>query len=97
MEKKMTLNEIEKKANYFEGKTLNTYTTEEVNKKILEILNKCIKNNIKIELTEKDFIKIVNIYYELYNTYNPKFLRDIADNSINKLDFYKIIKKLNLI
>lgn len=93
----MTLNEIEKKANYFEGKILNAYTTEEVNKKILEILNKCIKNNIKIELTEKDFIKIVNIYYELYNTYNPKFLKDIADNSINKLDFYKIIKKLNLL
>ena len=90
----MTLNEIEKKANHFEGKMLNTYTEKEANIKILEILNKCIKNNIKIELTEKDFIRIINIYYELYNTYDPKFLRDIADNSTNKLDFYKIIKNL---
>lgn len=90
----MTLNEIEKRANHFEGKMLNTYTEKEVNIKILEILNKCIKNNIKIELTEKDFIRIINIYYELYNTYDLKFLRDIVDNSTNKLDFYKIIKNL---
>ena len=42
----MTLNEIEQKANHFEGKT---YFPQEINKRTLDILNKCIENNIKIE------------------------------------------------
>lgn len=77
-------------------KTLNTYTTEEVNKKILEILKKCIENNIKIELTKKDFIKIVNIYYELYHKYDFNFLKDVIERSTNKIDFYKIMNMLDL-
>lgn len=90
----MTLNEIEKKVNHFEGKTIVTYTKEEINKRILEIIGKCIENNIKIQLTEIDFIKIANIYYELYNKYDFKFLKDVANNSVNELNFYKIIDML---
>ena len=91
----MTLNEIERKANHFEGKMLDSYATKEVNKKILEIIKKCIENNIKIELTEKDFIRIVNIYYELYRKYDFKFFKEVINNSTNKIDFYKIMKMLN--
>lgn len=90
----MTLKEIEKKANHFEGKTINIYSTQEINEKILEILNKCIENNIKVELTEKDFVKIANIYYALYHTYNFQFLKEITNISLNKFDYYKIIKNL---
>ena len=90
----MTLKEIEKKANHFEGKTLNVHSTKEINKKILEILNKCIENNIILELTEKDFIEITNIYYDLYHTYNYQFLKKIANISLNNLDYYKIMKNL---
>ena len=35
--------------------------TEEINKRILEILEKCIENNIKIELNEKDYRSLFHI------------------------------------
>ena len=90
----MTLNEIEKKANHFEGKIISIYNVKEVNKRILDIIRKCVNNNIKLDLNERDFVKILNIFYELYHTYDFNFFKEVANNSVNELDFYKIIKML---
>ena len=35
------------------------------------------------------------MYYELYHKYNFNYFKRIANNSNNKLDYYKILKKLN--
>lgn len=91
----MTLNDIEKKASHFLCQTLITYSSKEINKRVLELLKICVENDIKLDLNEKDFVKIANMYYELYSTYDLNFLKSIADAWENKLDFYQIMKLLN--
>ena len=90
----MTFKEIEKKAFTLKGKTINPVNKTELNKNIIEILKMCVDNNIKLELSENDFIKILNIYYELYNKYYDGFLKKVAEQSNNQINFMKVINNL---
>ena len=88
----MTFKEIEYRAQHFEGKTIDPLDNNEINKNIMAILKMCVEKNTKLNLSERDFVKILNIYHELYDKYYDEFLKQVANLSVNKLDFVKILK-----
>ena len=88
----MTFKDIEKKANNFKGQTNISPTNLEEN--IIELLKICLKENIKIELTEKDFVKIINIYYNLYHVYYDDFLKQLKNQSPNSINLSKVLNIL---
>ena len=90
----MTFNEIEKKSFTLKGKTINSVDKTEINKNIIEILKMCVDKNIELDLNEKDFITIINIYYELYHKYYDEFLKKVAQQSINSINFMKVMNEL---
>ncbi len=90
----MTLKEIENQVSQHEEGTIMTHKQEITEKRVLEMIVKCIKNNIKIDLTENDIVRIANMYYDIYHKYNLIFLKQIAKYSTYELDFYKILNKL---
>ena len=91
----MTLKEIEKKAYTLEGKTIDPLDKATVNKNILKILENCINKNINLNINENDFVEIINIYYDVYNKYDKDFFKNISSLSINEINFFKVINKLN--
>ena len=88
----MTLKDIENKS--ISLLLHDKYTKLDVNKKIFEILDKCINNNIRYDINEQDFLNIIDMYYELYNKYNFNYFMKVANNSNYKLDYYKIFERI---
>ena len=71
------------------------YTKLDVNKKVLEVIDKCINNNIRYDINEQDFLSIIDMYYELNHKYDFNYFFRVANNSYYKLDYYRIFKKLD--
>lgn len=90
----MNFKDIEKRASNFRGASVDVIDKNEVNKNIIEVLNICISNNIKLNINEKEFIKIIEIYYNVYGRYDVNFFRDISSLNYDKLDFVKIIDNI---
>ena len=90
----MTLKEIEIMVSKEEHDNLITHKQADIDKLVLEKLVKCIKNNIIITLDENDIIRIANMYYNIFQQYNLKFLGQIMKYSNNDLDVYKILDRL---
>ena len=63
----MTLNDIEKKVVKSFDQMLMTHKQEDIDREILEVLVNCIKNNIKVILSENDIIRIANMYYSIFH------------------------------
>ena len=93
----MTLKNLEDKILKQEENNLITVKQEDIDRKILELLVQCIKNNIHIELNENDIIKIANMYYSIFHKYNLNFLKQVIKYSNNEMNMYKILNKLELI
>lgn len=91
----MTLNDIEKKVVKSFDQMLMTHKQEDIDREILEVLVNCIKNNIKVILSEYDIIRIANMYYSIFHQYNLTFLKQIIKYSNNKIDMYKVLNKLD--
>ena len=89
----MTLKEIEKQAT--KKLVYDKYTQKEVDELILKTINKCIDNNIKFNINEIDLLRIINIYYRIYNKYDFEYFKKIINNSNSKIDYYKIFQNLN--
>ena len=64
---------------------------------LIENLNKCIKNNVSLNMSEKDVVNIYKIYLKL-NKNNHKisldFIKNLIELSEKKLDFYEIINSI---
>ena len=93
----MTLNDIEKKVVKSFDQMLMTHKQEDIDREILEVLVNCIKNNIKVILSEYDIIRIANMYYSIFHQYNLTFLKQIIKYSNNEIDIYKILNKLDIL
>ena len=91
----MTLNDIEKKVVKSFDQMLMTHKQEDIDREILEVLVNCIKNNIKVILSEYDIIRIANMYYSIFHQYNLTFLKQIIKYSNNEIDMYKVLNKLD--
>ena len=91
----MTLNDIEKKVVKSFDQMLMTHKQEDIDREILEVLVNCIKNNIKVILSEYDIIRIAIMYYSIFHQYNLTFLKQIIKYSNNKIDMYKVLNKLD--
>lgn len=90
----MTYNELINKACTFKGKSLEYTSYNEINNNIIEILKICLKNKLKLNFKERDYVKIIKIYYEINKTYYDEFIKGIIGLSINKIDYSKILKQL---
>ena len=93
----MTLKSIEEKVMKQESDMLMTVKQEDIDRKVLELLVKYIKNQVKVELYEEDIISISNMYYRVFHQYNLNFLKQIIKYSNNDIDMYKILSKLEIL
>ena len=93
----MTLRDIEDQVMKKDKDMLMTERQEDIDRKILELLVKCIKEGISVDLYEDDIIRIFNMYYNVFHQYNLKFLRKIIDFSSNDIDMYRIMSKLEIL
>lgn len=90
----MTLNDIIKKLSKLISYEKGNFNLE-LTKKTFNTIDLCINKNIKYELTEDDFIRIINMYYELHHKYDFNYFKIIASNSNSTLDYEKVFKKIN--
>ena len=65
-----------------------------VNKKIITYLNYCIDKKIPLELTEKDYLEIMNICISLKIKDLNKFLNEIENICSNKINYFKLLELL---
>ena len=93
----MNLKSIEEKVMKQESDSLMTEKQEDIDRKILELLVKYIKNQVKVELYEDDIISISNMYYRVFHQYNLNFLKQIIKYSNNEIDMYKVLSKLEIL
>lgn len=93
----MTLKSIEEKVMKQKSDMLMTVKQEDIDRKVLELLVKYIKNQVKVELYEEDIISISNMYYRVFHQYNLNFLKQIIKYSNNDIDMYKILSKLEIL
>lgn len=90
----MTFKEIEKKTYNFKGENNFPYNKEKINKNIIKLLKFCLTGNIKLELTDNDFVDIINIYYEINHIYYDEFLKKLAEHSITPINMKKVLDKI---
>ena len=93
----MSLKEIEDMVMKQDKDMLMTEKQEDIDRKILELLVKYIKNQVKVELYEEDIIEISNMYYRVFHQYNLNFLKQIIKYSNSDIDMYKILSKLEIL
>ena len=87
----MTLKEIEEEASHYK-RTIITSTREiEIKKNIIKLLEIYIQNNVKLDIYEIDFKKIMNIYHSIYHKYNYQFFKEIAKQSKHEINFFKVL------
>lgn len=86
----MTLNDITKRAYKYKGLSLDCYDNKKINKNFIELLKICINKNIPLTLTERDIVKIINIYYSINDIYYDSFIEKIIKQSKNKIDIKKV-------
>ena len=64
---------------------------------LINVLQKCINNNVSIELNEKEFTKIYKAYLRLLkNNYNINFsfIKNLLELLPKKLNFYDIVQNI---
>lgn len=91
----MKFNDIEYRASNFKGSTVDLFDAIEINKNIINILQVCIEKKIKLDINEKEFIKIIEIYYSVYGKYDNIFVKNISNLTIQKIDFVKILNNIS--
>ena len=92
----MRLREIEDRVMKQDKDMLMTEKQEDIDRKVLELLVKYIKNQVNVELYEDDIIKISNMYYRVFRQYNLNFLKQIIKYSNSDIDMYKVLSKLEI-
>ncbi len=90
----MTLNDLIRRAHKYKGLDLDCYDNKKINKNLIELLTICINKNIKINLSERDIIRIINIYYSINGKYYDKFITDVINLSRRKIDIKKVYELL---
>ena len=93
----MSLKEIEDMVMKQDKDMLMTEKQEDIDRKILELLVKYIKNQVNIELYEDDILKISCMYYRVFHQYNLNFLKQIIKYSNSDIDMYKVLSKLEIL
>ena len=93
----MTLRDIEISVMKRDEYMLMTEKQEDIDRKILELLVKYIKENVKVDLSEGDVCKISNMYFRVFHQYNFNFLKQIIRYSNSDLDIYKLLGKLEML
>lgn len=93
----MSLKEIEDMVMKQDKDMLMTEKQEDIDRKILELLVKYIKNQVNIELYEDDIIKISCMYYRVFHQYNLNFLKQIIKYCNSDIDMYKVLSKLEIL
>ena len=69
----------------------------ELDRMLIENLNKCIDKNIPLEMNEKDLSKIYKIYLKLVKNgdkISNNFINNIVNLSSNKIDFMAVINDI---
>ena len=88
----MTLNDIIRRAHKYKGLSLDCYDNKKINQNLIELLNLCIKNNISLILTERDIVKIMNIYSSITDRYYDTFIKSIIELSKRKINIKKVFE-----
>lgn len=90
----MTLNDIIRRAHKYKGLELDCYDNKKINNNLIELLTICINKNIKINLSERDIVKIINIYYSINGKYYGVFITNIINLSKRKISIKKVYELL---
>ncbi len=90
----MTLNDIIRRAYKYKGLSLDCYDNKKINNNLIELLKLCVNNNININLSEQDVVKIINIYYSINNKYYDKFIKNIIKLSKKEINIKKVYELL---
>lgn len=91
----MNYREIEKLSYSYLGKSIDVCDKNIFYDNFIKILKNCIEKNIKLDINENDYIRIINIYYDLYGLFYDDFLEKVRCLSINEINLNSVMKKLN--
>lgn len=96
----MDFREIEKRVNTIRSKAMNfkVYPSKKdyddyLDRELIKELKLCIKKGISLEMTEKDYSKVLTIYNRLYKN-NDGFLDNLEKISNKKVDYKKILDEM---
>lgn len=90
----MTLNDIIRKAHKYKGLELDCYDNKIINNNILELLTICVDKNIKLNLSERDIVKIIKINYSINGKYYDELITNIIKLSKKEIDIKKVYELL---
>lgn len=71
---------------------MDCYDNKQINKNLIDLLNLCIEKNITIFLTERDIVKIMNIYSSTTDKYYDSFIKSVISLSKNQIDIKKVFE-----
>jgi len=76
-------------------KNYSLYNYEkELNKKLINYLKYCIKKKIPLELNERDYTEIIDIYLSLKQNNLKGFLNELISISSSELNYLKVLELL---
>lgn len=90
----MTLNDIIRRAHKYKGLELDCYDNKIINNNILELLTICVNKNIKLNLSERDIVKIIKIYYSITDKYYDELITSIIKLSKKEIDLKRVYELL---